>query len=123
MRYVSFHVVKQILKAPIIKFRFLFPMKTINCHAGALPFYRGRNILKWTLINDEKSLGVTLYYMDEGIDTGDIILQSHCEINDNDNYATLFETAYKKCAEVLYQALKMLQRCEIEAISKSLFIR
>lgn len=106
----------QIFKAPIINFP---PMKTINCHAGALPFYRGRNILNWALINDEKSFGVTVHYMDEGIDTGDIILQRHCEINDNDNYATLLEKAYKKCAEVLYDALKMLQRYEIEPIKQA----
>ena len=106
----------QIFKAPIINFP---PMKTINCHAGALPFYRGRNILNWALINDEKSFGVTVHYMDEGIDTGDIILQRHCEINDNDNYATLLDKAYKKCAEILYDALKMLQHYEIEPIKQA----
>ena len=106
----------QIFKAPIINFP---PMKTINCHAGALPFYRGRNILNWALINDEKSFGVTVHYMDEGIDTGDIILQRHCEINDNDNYATLLDKAYKKCAEILYDALKMLEHYEIEPIKQA----
>ena len=41
--------------------------KTINCHAGKLPFYRGRNILNWALINDEKEFGITVHYVDEGI--------------------------------------------------------
>ena len=45
----------------------------INCHAGKLPFYRGRNILNWALINDEKDFGITVHFVDEGIDTGDII--------------------------------------------------
>ena len=35
--------------------------KTINCHAGKLPFYRGRNILNWALINDEKEFGITVH--------------------------------------------------------------
>ncbi|MBW2003490.1 MAG: methionyl-tRNA formyltransferase [Deltaproteobacteria bacterium] len=106
----------QIFKAPIIN---LPPMKTINCHAGALPFYRGRNILNWALINDEKFFGITAHYIDEGIDTGNIILQRYCEINDDDNYATLLDKAYTKCAEVLYDGLKILQGYEIEPIKQS----
>lgn len=106
----------QIFKATIINFP---PLKTINCHAGALPFYRGRNILNWALINDEKTFGVTVHYMNEGIDTGDIILQRYCEINDNDNYVTVLEKAYKKCAEVLYDGLKILQGYEIESIKQT----
>ena len=43
-------------------------MGFLNCHAGALPFYRGRNILNWALINDEKEFGVTVHFIDEGID-------------------------------------------------------
>ena len=58
--------------------------RTINCHAGKLPFYRGRNILNWALINDEKEFGVTVHYVDEGIDTGDIILQETFSIIGNE---------------------------------------
>jgi methionyl-tRNA formyltransferase len=61
----------QIFKSEIIN---LPRLKTINCHAGKLPFYRSRNILNWVLINDEKEFGITVHYVDEGIDTGDIIL-------------------------------------------------
>ena len=72
----------QIFKTEIIN---LPKYKTINCHAGMLPFYRGRNILNWALINDEKEFGITVHYVDEGIDTGDIILQRSYPISDNDN--------------------------------------
>ena len=64
---------------------------TINCHAGKLPFYRGRNILNWALINDEKEFGITVHFIDEGIDTGDVILQKTFNINDSDNYKTLLK--------------------------------
>jgi methionyl-tRNA formyltransferase len=60
----------QIFKDEIIN---LTPLRIINCHAGKLPFYRGRNILNWVLINDEKEFGITVHYVDEGIDTGDFI--------------------------------------------------
>lgn len=92
----------QILKKNFIEFP---PLKTINCHAGKLPFYRGRNILNWALINDEKEFGITVHYVDEGIDTGDIILQKTYLISDEDDYSSLLSLAYKECAIVLYEAL------------------
>ena len=88
----------QIFKSKIIN---LTKYKTINCHAGKLPFYRGRNILNWVLINDEKEFGITVHYIDEGIDTGDIILQKIFQITDYDNYRTLLKKAYIECANVL----------------------
>lgn len=105
----------QIFKSEIIN---LPPLKTINCHAGKLPFYRGRNVLNWALINDEKEFGITVHYIDEGIDTGDIILQRCYKITETDTYNTLLEKAYMECAEILYESLKMLAITEIEPIKQ-----
>jgi len=96
----------QIFKSEIVN---LPKYKTINCHAGKLPFYRGRNILNWVFINDEKEFGITVHYMDEGIDTGDIILQNSYPISDSDSYKTLLERAYINCAELLYSAITMFK--------------
>lgn len=96
----------QIFKKDIIQ---MPPLKTINCHAGKLPFYRGRNILNWVLINDEKEFGITVHYMDEGIDTGDIILQKCYPISDKDTYKTLLDCAHTACADILVEAIKMIQ--------------
>lgn len=96
----------QIFKRKILD---LPPCKTINCHAGKLPFYRGRNILNWVLINDEKEFGITVHYVDEGIDTGDIILQRTFPITDTDDYNTLLQVAYEECPKILYQAIKDIQ--------------
>jgi len=92
----------QIFKRDIIG---LPKYRIINCHAGNLPFYRGRNILNWVLINDEKEFGITVHYIDEGIDTGDIILQNKHPINDSDNYETLLAKSYVECATLLYKAI------------------
>lgn len=89
-------------------------LKTINCHAGKLPFYRGRNILNWVLINDEKEFGITVHYIDEGIDTGDIILQRAFPITDEDSYETLLQIAYKECALILYESIKKIQKGETQ---------
>lgn len=101
----------QIFKKALIN---LPPLRTINCHAGKLPFYRGRNILNWVLINDDSSFGITVHYIDEGIDTGDIILQHIYEIDDTDDYSTLLARAYRGCSLILYEAIKLLQSSEVE---------
>jgi methionyl-tRNA formyltransferase len=92
----------QILKQELIESA---PLGFINCHAGALPFYRGRNVLNWAIINGEQQFGVTIHYVDEGIDTGDIIRQDWVEIRDSDAYGTVLEDAYTQCAKSLYAAL------------------
>lgn len=94
------------------------PLKTINCHAGQLPFYRGRNILNWALINDEKCFGITVHYVDGGIDTGDIILQRTYPINDADNYKSLLEVAYTECANILYDAIKIIQSGQVNPVKQ-----
>lgn len=100
----------QIFRKRIIE---LPKLKTINCHAGKLPFYRGRNVLNWVLINDEKEFGITVHYIDETIDTGDILNQKVFPITDEDDYETLLNTAYSGCAELLYQTLKFFEEGKI----------
>jgi len=95
----------QIFRTEIIN---LPKYKTINCHAGKLPFYRGRNILNWALINDDKDFGITVHYVDEGIDTGDIILQYEYPITEHDDYQTLLNIAHKQCAKILYDAILLI---------------
>ena len=80
----------------------------INCHAGNLPLYRGRNILNWALINDEKEIGVTCHYIDEGIDTGDIILQKTIPITEDDDYNSLLYKAIDLCPEVLVESIDLI---------------
>jgi methionyl-tRNA formyltransferase len=106
----------QIFKSTIIN---LPPLKTINVHCGKLPFYRGRNILNWALINDETDFGITVHYVDEGIDTGDIILQKIYTIEENDNYGSLLNKAYEGCAEILHEAIINLQTSNFKPISQN----
>lgn len=80
----------------------------INCHAGDLPRYRGRNVINWAIINGESSLGITVHLIDSGIDTGDIIDQSRIGIDDRDSYAEVLEKAYPECASVLISSLEKI---------------
>ena len=54
---------------------------TINLHASLLPDYRGSAPINWVIINNEKQTGVTSFYIDENIDTGDILLHGKIEID------------------------------------------
>lgn len=92
----------------------------INCHAGKLPLYRGRNILNWALINDEKEVGVTCHYIDEGIDTGDIILQKTFSITDQDDYSSLLEKAINLCPEVLLESIDLISENRVKVVKQSL---
>ncbi len=73
----------QILRAPILASA---PLGFVNFHAGKLPYYRGRSVLNWALINGETEIGYTGHYVDEGIDTGDIILQRTMPVGWTESY-------------------------------------
>ena len=94
------------------------PLGTINCHAGKLPFYRGRNILNWALINDEKEFGISVHYVDDGVDTGDLILQRMFPIGDDDDYSSLLSVAYRECPLILFESLKLIYAGSVNRIKQ-----
>ncbi len=61
----------------------------INIHSSLLPKYRGAAPIQWALINSESVTGITAMLMNEGLDTGDILLQKSIEIEETDNSKTL----------------------------------
>ena len=77
-----------ILPPPILE---LPPLGCINIHAGLLPAYRGANGIQWALINGEPRTGVTLHYMDAGIDTGPMIARAAFPIKDEDDIVSLMQ--------------------------------
>lgn len=64
---------------------------SINVHSSLLPKYRGAAPINWSIINGDKTTGVTIMKMDEGMDTGDIILSEELDIGEFDNVETLTE--------------------------------
>ena len=72
------------------------PMGTINLHASLLPNYRGAAPINWVIINQEKTTGVTTFFIDEKMDSGKILLQQKLKINSNLDAGSLYE----KLAEV-----------------------
>jgi len=63
----------------------------INVHASLLPKYRGGAPIHWSIINGDKKTGITIMYMDVGMDTGDIISQEEIEILESDNLESMHD--------------------------------
>lgn len=101
----------QILRRPIIESA---PLGFINCHTGKLPYYRGRNVINWAIINNEQEIGLTVHYVDEGIDTGDIILQHMLPISWDDTYGTMLEKVQEAFPDLLAEAVRLIERNEVE---------
>lgn len=67
------------------------PKGVAGIHASLLPRYRGGAPLVWAMINGEKEVGATLFYFDEGVDTGDIIAQKSVPVLFHDTIATVYD--------------------------------
>ena len=91
---------------------------TINIHASLLPKYRGPAPIQWAIINEEKETGVTTMLMDEGMDTGDILLSSKLEIAPDDTSGTLHDRLADLGADLLIQTLKTFETGNINPISQ-----
>lgn len=86
------------------------PLGFVNFHAGKLPNYRGRNVVNWALINGETEIGLTAHYMDEGIDTGDIILQRTLPIGWTDTYGDVLSRVVDAFPDLVADAISSLNR-------------
>ena len=80
----------------------------VNVHASLLPKYRGAAPIQWAIINGEKETGITTMWMDEGMDTGDILLTATEPIDPADTAASLHDRLAQLGADVLLQTLEKL---------------
>lgn len=80
----------------------------INVHASLLPAYRGAAPIQWAVIDGLTESGVTTMYMEKGLDTGDIILQSKLSLAPDETGGSLFDKLAKEGAILLVKTLTML---------------
>jgi methionyl-tRNA formyltransferase len=80
----------------------------LNVHASLLPKYRGAAPIQWAIIRGERESGVTLMQMDEGMDTGDMLLKKTLPIGDQVTAGELFAALSKLGAETLVEGLAQL---------------
>ena len=81
----------------------------INVHASLLPQYRGSAPINWCIINGEKTTGVTTMYMDQGLDTGDMILKKEIGIPEDWTAEQLYYSLSELGAQLLCDTLKLIE--------------
>lgn len=84
-----------------------------NLHGSFLPAYRGRCPVNWVIIKGEKQTGVTLHYMIEKPDAGDIVGQKAVEIDLSDTAKTLYDKLCAAAQELLDELLPLMKRGQI----------
>lgn len=81
----------------------------INVHGSILPQYRGAAPIQWAVLNGDKTTGVTTMYMDEGMDTGDMILKQEVEIGEDETTGELWDKLSKIGASLIVETLKLIE--------------
>lgn len=82
----------------------------VNVHASLLPKYRGASPIQWAVINGEKVTGVTTMRMDEGLDTGDMILKEEVVLSKDETGGSLFERLAQTGAELCVRTLEEIEK-------------
>lgn len=89
---------------------FLLPRYgSINLHASLLPKYRGAAPIQWALINGDKETGVTTFFLEEKVDTGNIILQEKIDIDDNDDFGSLHDRLMNLGADAVLKTVDLIE--------------
>jgi methionyl-tRNA formyltransferase len=88
----------------------------INIHASLLPKYRGAAPIAWAILNGEKVTGITAMAMDEGMDTGDILLQMETTIGNEEMCETLHDRLASLGAQLLNRTLEKMKAGSIHPI-------
>jgi len=96
----------QILPKEILE---MTPYGCINVHASLLPKYRGAAPIQWAVINGEKVSGVTTMQMDEGIDTGDMLLKTEVVLDEKETGGSLHDKLSAAGAELCVRTLKAVK--------------
>ena len=92
---------------------------TINLHASLLPQYRGAAPINWAIINGEKLTGVTTFFIDNKIDTGEIISQRFCDIAPSENAGDLHDKLSHIGAELLADTVESIKNRRYKAIAQN----
>lgn len=82
---------------------------TFNLHASLLPQYRGAAPINWAIINSEEKTGVTTFFIDEKIDTGEIIANREILIEKNENAETLHDKLMLEGSQLVLETLELIE--------------
>ena len=97
----------------------LAPLGGINYHPSLLPKYRGGSAINWAVINGEAETGVSIHYIDEGVDTGPVLLQEKVVIEADDTVKSVyFEKLYPMGIRMIAQAVELIRKNQAKAVQQ-----
>lgn len=86
---------------------------TVNCHMGPLPRYRGMDVVEYPVLENrvhEEGIGLTLHFMDQGVDTGPILMQRRIDPKSGETFPKLRHRMERQMAELMVAGMAALQR-------------
>jgi methionyl-tRNA formyltransferase len=89
---------------------------TFNLHASLLPNYRGAAPINWAIINGETKTGVSSFFIDDKIDTGDMILQEEIQIDSEENAGSLHDKLMSIGSELVLKTVALIEKRQPETI-------
>ncbi|MDJ0510602.1 MAG: methionyl-tRNA formyltransferase [Crocosphaera sp.] len=106
----------QILSSEILQ---IPKLGCINVHGSLLPQYRGAAPIQWCLYNGDRQTGITTMLMDEGLDTGDMLLKAYTDISLFNNAYEIAENLASQGAYLLIETLQKLDKKEINSLPQN----
>ncbi|PKL81993.1 MAG: methionyl-tRNA formyltransferase [Ignavibacteriae bacterium HGW-Ignavibacteriae-3] len=82
---------------------------SFNLHGSLLPKYRGAAPIQWALINGDKETGVTTFFLEDKVDTGNIIIQQRMEIDEYDDFGSLHDKMMIAGADVVIKTVELIE--------------
>lgn len=110
---VSYHA---IIKTELLN---KYKQRIINAHLAPLPYYRGRAPINWAIINGEDHTAVTVHFMNEGVDTGPIIVQERVPIYDDDRAIDVLLRALPYFPKLVLKAVRLIEEGKVEAVPQN----
>jgi methionyl-tRNA formyltransferase len=86
----------------------------LNIHGSLLPAHRGAAPIQWSVINGDEKTGITIMQMDEGMDTGDMLLQSAIPVTDTDTAGSMFDKLSALGGKTIREALVLLKQDKLK---------
>lgn len=90
----------------------------INVHASLLPRWRGAAPIQYAILSGDEEAGITVIQMNEGLDTGDILMQKSCPIEEGDTTGDLYERLSTLGSDLLIEALDKIESRTVQAIKQ-----
>ena len=94
---------------------------TFNLHASLLPDYRGAAPINWTIINGDSETGLSTFFIDEEIDTGNVIKQVHMHISENESAGELHDRMMNEGGKLVVETLNAISEGTLAPIPQSEF--